>query len=190
MSAILRLRSFLTGLAAVLLPALPALAGGGEEKNEAGLPQLDTALFPEQLFWLVISFAVLYWLMARVALPNIQKTQENRSETITNDLAAARAVNQRAQNMIAHYEKTLLEARAEAQATVTEITAQAAREAAEMEASQLREIGKRLQETEAQVLAAREAAMKNIHAVAVDLGVSLAEKITGTKLSAGVTGGQ
>ena len=37
-----------------------------EGQSSAGLPQMDITTFPSQLFWLVITFAILYIFMWRV----------------------------------------------------------------------------------------------------------------------------
>ena len=102
----------------------------------AGLPQLDTALFPEQLFWLAVSFAILYVLMAYVALPAVRRTQDNRADTIAADLKAAEQANEQAKAMMAKYEKALADARAEAQGTIAQIAAEAAKESAARQAQQ------------------------------------------------------
>ena len=39
--------------------------------SESGMPQLNTEYFASQIFWLVISFIILYIVMAKYALPKI-----------------------------------------------------------------------------------------------------------------------
>ena len=144
----------------------------------AGLPQLDTALFPEQLFWLAISFGVLYALMALVALPAVRRTQDGRAEAIAADLKAAEQANEQAKSMMARYEKALADARAEAQGTIAEIAAQAAKESAAKQAAQQQELAGRLNEAEAKIAAARDAAIRDVKAGAAELAAAIVDKVT------------
>jgi len=165
---------------AALFLAQPALAA----ESEGGLPQLDTSLFPEQFFWLVVTFSVLYVLMAFVALPGVQKTQDKRQVLIASELAAAEAANEAAKAMIAQYEKALAEARAKAQATVSEIAAKTTQEFNERQALQQRELHKRLHDAEMNILAARNKAMGEAKAIAAELASVIVEKVAGLKVKA------
>jgi F-type H+-transporting ATPase subunit b len=164
------------------LYALPLMAA--ESGDEAGLPQLDTSLFPEQLFWLAISFAVLYVLMAYVALPGVKRTQDKRHHVISSELASASAANEAARAMVAQYEKALADARAKAQATISDMTTQAAKESAAKQATQQQELSKRLQDAEASIRAVRDAALKDIKGAVSDLAQGIVEKVTGLKVKA------
>jgi len=61
------------------------------------MPQLDPAVFAPQLIWLAISFAVLYFLMAKVALPRIGNALDARQEKIDDNLTAAEELRGSAQ---------------------------------------------------------------------------------------------
>ena len=41
------------------------------EHAEAGMPQLDPAIFPNLIFWLVLALVALYYILSQVALPRI-----------------------------------------------------------------------------------------------------------------------
>ncbi len=59
------------------------------EAAKAGMPQLDFSTFPNQIFWLVVTLLVIFFVLKMVALPRIGATLATRKGTITNDLAAA-----------------------------------------------------------------------------------------------------
>lgn len=181
------LHVLVSGMAAFY--ALPALADAGESAKH-GLPQLDTTLFPEQLFWLAVSFTLLYLLMSFVALPGVKRTQDNRRATISQEVATASAAHQQAKDMIASYEKALSDARAEAHATVTAIIAKAAKESAEQQAAQRQALTKRLHEAEAKISAARDAAIRDVNHAATELGYAMVEKISGLKTNGLSSGGR
>ena len=50
--------------------------------SESGMPQLNTEYFASQIFWLVISFIILYIVMAKYALPKIANVIETREDII------------------------------------------------------------------------------------------------------------
>jgi F-type H+-transporting ATPase subunit b len=86
----------------------------GAETGGAGMPQLDFSTFPNQIFWLVVTLVVIYLILSRVALPRIGAVLAERQGTITNDIAAAEELKQRAIEAEAAYDKALADARSEA----------------------------------------------------------------------------
>ena len=159
--------------ASVVLLALPARA------EEAGLPQLDTSLFAEQIFWLALSFGVLYLLMSVVALPRVAKTKDHRKQVIADELEAARIASDAARQAVAQVEKSLIAARAEAQAHVSEMIAKVKEEAAERRAAQERELMRHLHSAEADISVTRESALTAVRAS--DLAAVVVDKILGAR---------
>ena len=159
--------------AAVALWAIPVQAA-----EEGQVPQLDPTFYAGQLFWLAISFGLLYLMMKYVAVPAVQKTQDTRAGVIAGDLAAAQKANDDAKAMMANYEKALSDARAKAQQVIGEIAAQAAKQSAEKQATQHKELAKRLAEAEAKITAARDAAIRDVKSSAAELATAIIDKVT------------
>src|SRR5260221_7380994 len=84
------------------------------------MPQLDLSTFPSQIFWLAVFFVVLYLLMARLALPRIEKIIDERRNRVEGDLDKAGQMKSEAEAVIAAYEKALADARHQAQLTMKE----------------------------------------------------------------------
>jgi F-type H+-transporting ATPase subunit b len=71
------------------------------------MPQLDFSTFPSQLFWLTITFAVLYLLMAKLILPRIESVIGARQSRMDGDLERASRMQSEAEAVMAAYEKAL-----------------------------------------------------------------------------------
>ena len=82
--------------------------------GEPGLPQLDIATWPSQLFWLVVLFGAGYLIMAKVVTPRIGAVLEERRITLDGDLEKARRASSDAAKIRADYESDLEKARSEA----------------------------------------------------------------------------
>jgi F-type H+-transporting ATPase subunit b len=164
-------------LGAGALFALPCRA----EESSGGLPQLDVTLFPAQLFWLAISFAVLYVLMSHVALPRVAKTQGNRKQIIAKEIDAARVASEAAKAAVAKVDKSLSEARAKAHASITEMMTEVANESMKAQAAKEKELLRRLHSVEAEIAVTRDEALKSVQASAADLAAVVVEKILGSR---------
>ena len=123
-----------TSVAAAALIGLPIAA------QAAGMPQFDVKAFPSQIFWLVVCFAVLYFLMAKLVLPRIGKTIESREHKIQADLDAAQKAKDAARATGAEQDKALAEARGQASGLIRE----ASEAAAAQSSAKLHEVGERL----------------------------------------------
>src|SRR5687768_5867887 len=102
--------------AAAMLPAIAVAA----EQADKGMPQLKVPDFAPQLFWLAVSFVVLYVLMSRVGLPRIAVAIEARRQRREEDLARAARLKTEADEASAAFERTMSQARTEAQAVLKE----------------------------------------------------------------------
>lgn len=146
------------------------------------MPQLDLTTFPSQIFWLIVTFAVLYALMAKVALPKVQGVVEERRRRVETDLEKAAQMKAEAEAVIAAYEKALADARHQAQLTMKETTDRLNAIAAERQRVANAAIAERTAVAEQRIAAARKAAMDNLRGVAVDAARAAAARLIGVEV--------
>ena len=143
------------------------------------MPQLNPAGFIPQLFWLGVTFIVLYILMRRVAVPQVGRVIEARRERLESDLGRAGELRSEAEGVLAAYEKALAMARTEAQATIRQITEKMAAEAAGRQRQLAAALADKIAEAEQRVAASKEAALADIRGIAAEVGGAMVEKLTG-----------
>ena len=104
------------------------------EASSAGLPQLDPSSWPSQLFWLAVTFGVLYALMHTRFLPAIGGAIEERRDRIADDLDKAGEFKIQAEEAENAYNQALADAKAKAQGIAAETRNDVDRDIAEMQA--------------------------------------------------------
>lgn len=149
----------------------------------AGMPQLDFATFPTQLFWLVVTFIILYVVMKWLALPRVAATMEARRNRLDADLARAEELKAKAEEVMAAYQKALAEARAEAQARTRETIDRLAADAAERQQRLNEALAHRIAAAEREIAAAKQQALSEMREIAIEVGRSITEKFTGSPAS-------
>ncbi|GKY88246.1 F0F1 ATP synthase subunit B' [Sinisalibacter aestuarii] len=138
------------------------------EAGGAGMPQLDFGTFPNQIFWLVVALVVIFFVLSRVALPRIASVLAERQGTITNDIAAAEELKQKAVEAEDAYNQALAEARAEAQKIAAEAKAEIQAELDKATAVAEAEISAKAAESEKAIADIRAGAVESVKAVAKD----------------------
>jgi len=156
-----------------------ALLSGRADAAERGMPQLNVPDFAPQLFWLAISFVVLYLLMALLGLPRIGKAIGARRDRVDGDLARAAQVKTEAEAVLAAYQKGLAEARAVAQATLKETSDRLAAQAAERQRELAQRLAQQIEAAEARIAAMKNEALAEVRGIALDVGRAVVEKLIG-----------
>lgn len=148
-------------------------------EHGGGFPPFNAQTFASQLVWLVIFFVLLYVLMAKWALPQVGRVIENRQKRIADDIAEAGRLKEESDAAHATYEKALADARSRAQAIANETREKqaAAAEAARKQTED--ELNARLAEAEQTIAATKQAAMRNVRAVAEDAAAAIVERLIG-----------
>ena len=139
-------------LALVLLGHGSAVASSSSGPK---LPQLDLATYSSQVFWLIISFAVLYFLVAKLAMPRIAEVLEERQERIEDDLDKAETLKKEAYQVRIEYEKALSAAREKAQDATRHAQEEIAKRSAEAESAAQVKVTVMLEEAEKRIAASK-----------------------------------
>ncbi len=91
-----------------------AAGHAAEAASASGMPQLDFSSWGNQIFWLLVTLVVIYFVLSRIALPRIAAVLAERQGTITNDIAAAEELKAKAVEAEEAYNKALADAKSEA----------------------------------------------------------------------------
>ena len=103
----------------VLLTAVP-FSAFAEGQQSAGLPQMDISTFPSQIFWLIVTFSILYIFMWKFVIPKLRITIEERKDKISNDVNEAEKLKSEAEEILNKYESKISSSNQDAQKIITE----------------------------------------------------------------------
>ena len=152
------------------------------------MPQLDLSTFPSQLFWLVVTFGLLYLLMSRVALPRVTAVMVARRASIDGDLERAAKMKAEAEAVMAAYERSLADARAQAQATLKEAMDRFGAVAAERQKKAAAALSAETSAAEKRIAEAKAQALAGLRTVAVDVARTATRKLVGVDIDEGSAG--
>ena len=145
-----------------------------------GMPQLCGEWFGNQIFWLVVALAAIYFILSRIALPRIGSVLAERQGTITNNIAAAEDLKVKATEAEAAYDKALIDARAEAHRIVAAAKADIQADLNKAIAQADVEIAEKAAESEKAISEIRASAMQNVEEVAKDTAQAIVAALGGS----------
>lgn len=154
-----------------------------EAHGEGGLPQFEFQYWGGQIVWLLLIFAVLYFLFSRVFVPRFRRIADTRAETIAMSLEDARKVQAEADTRAAAVKEETDRARAESRRLVADAQAAAQAEMARSQGVQEAELAAKMDEAEGRIRAMRDQAMSNVKVIAADVASAMVEKVTGKPVS-------
>ena len=143
------------------------------------MPQLDITTFAPQLIWLSITFAAMFFIMWKIAVPKISDALETRQMRIEDNLNKAEDLKREAEATLAAYEKALADARAQAHNDIQAIQAKLHEAAAKEEAELGEKLDAKLAKSEKAIAAEVNKAMESVRDVAIDVAAEAVQKLTG-----------
>ena len=155
---------------------LAVIVGAAEKATNV---QSKNPILPStpEIVWGLVSFVVLFVIMAKFAFPAVQKSMEARTERIRTSLDDAERVKGEAQTILEDYQRQLADARNESNRIIEEAR-QAADQLrrdlmarAEAEAQELR------QQTQQDLEAAQKRILADLRAQVAQIAIGAAEKI-------------
>lgn len=149
--------------------------GGGQE----AFPPFDPRTFTPTIFWLIITFGLLYLILSRYALPRIEGILKSRSARIHADLSAAHKMRDEANEAAAAYERTLSQARSRSQELASETRAKVKLEQETKRQAIEADLSSKLLAAEERISNMKSAAMENVGQIATEAASAIVQHITG-----------
>ncbi|MCB1520999.1 MAG: F0F1 ATP synthase subunit B [Hyphomicrobiaceae bacterium] len=154
-----------------------------EAGHSTAFPPLDPNNFAPQLIWLAITFAALYTVLSRVALPRIGEVIEERRDRIQRDLDAAERLKSETEKALRDYEQSLADARnksgAIARETRDRLAAETERERAEVDAA----VNAKIADAEKRINEMKTTALSSVNDIAAETAGAIVGKLLGEDVS-------
>ena len=145
------------------------------------MPQLDISAFAPQIIWLIITFSLLYVLMAKVALPRIGNILEQRQARIDDNLDMAQSLKNESSVDEESYDQAIAKAREQARKSILEITKEMSIETSRRQEELSERLSEELRSAEEQIEEAKVLAVKSIHKSAASLTSETIKILIGEK---------
>ena len=148
------------------------------------MPQLEITTFSSQIFWLLVTFTMLFLIIWRISVPKISDTLETRQKRIDDNLLRAEELKKDAEVAMDTYKSFLNEAHLEAQNIIIEANSRLTKESELREANLTEALASRVLESEKNIEKAMNDAVTHIRDSAIEVATSAVERLSGTKPNA------
>lgn len=149
------------------------------------MPQISqiAATYASQIFWLLVTFGLLYFVVGRGMVPRITATVDARDQRITDDLAAAEAARAQADRTEEAWRAEMDAARAAAQAETNSAKTQAVQSAEAQVKAADAGLAERLGHHDLAIANAKAQALSNLNRVSAEAAQELVAKLVGVQVS-------
>jgi F-type H+-transporting ATPase subunit b len=148
------------------------------EEHHVGFPPFDAGTFASQILWLAITFAALYVIMSRIAVPQIGSILENRRIRIEGDLREAERLRQETEKAASAYEDALAEARRNAHAIAEETRSSIKADLDNKRMSVETDLSRQVAAAEANLEQSKSAALAHVDDIAAETAAALAAQLS------------
>jgi F-type H+-transporting ATPase subunit b len=132
---------------------------------------------PGLLFWMLLSFGIVFFVLAKFGFPIIVKMVDERKAYIDQSLESAKQANEQLKGIKQEGERILNEAREEQVRILKETNEIRTKIISDAKDQAHAEAGKIMEETKVNIQKEREIAMREIHRQIAVLSIDIAEKI-------------
>jgi F-type H+-transporting ATPase subunit b len=148
------------------------------------MPQISqlAEFYSSQVLWTLVFFGITFFLIGRGMVPKVMDTVQLRDRQIADDLAAAQAARDAADEQEEAWKAREAENRAKAQGLIAEAKSKAASETEAKLAKAQERLDGRLAEAETKIEAARAAALAELEDVATEASQDIVVRLTGAKV--------
>ncbi len=151
--------------------------------ESGGMPQLNPEFWISQIFWLIITFGILFIVLTKVILPRISDNLETRKSQILENIETADKQKGESQKKIDEYEKIILDSKLEAKSYFNEAREKILDDINKKRAALDKDLDKEISEVEKELSDLKNKSGEKINKIAAETSAELIKELIGEEVN-------
>jgi len=151
--------------------------------ESGGMPQLNPEFWISQIFWLTLTFGILYVVLSKIILPKISANLELRKSQIQENIEAAEKQRVNSETKLKEYEDIISKSKLEAKNIFKNAREKALKEINSKKEILEKQIEEEIEKTEQEIDILKKNAPEKINKIAIETSTELLKKIIGAEVN-------
>ena len=151
--------------------------------ESGGMPQLNPEFWISQIFWLTLTFGVLYIVLSKLILPKISGNLELRKSQIQENIEAAEKQKESSLVKLKEYDEIVLKGKLEAKNIFKDARDKVIKDINSKKESLDKQIDGEIEKAEQEIKMLKESAPKKINKIAIETSSEILKKLIGAEVN-------
>ena len=151
--------------------------------ESAGMPQLDPEFWISQIFWLTLTFGILYVILSKLILPKISANLELRKLQIQENIEAAEKQRESSESKLKEYDDIVLKSKTEAKNIFKEAREKVIKDINSKKETLDNQINEEIKKAEKEIDLLKKSAPEKINKIAIETSSEIVKKLIGAEIN-------
>ena len=151
--------------------------------ESGGMPQLNPEFWVSQIFWLTLTFGILYLVLSKLILPKISANLELRKSQIQENVEAAEKQREDSESKLKEYNEIILKSKLEAKNIFKDTRDRALKDINVKKEALDEQIDQEIKKVEEEIGELKKSAPGKINKIAIETSSELLKKLIGAEIN-------
>ena len=151
--------------------------------ESGGMPQLNPEFWVSQIFWLILTFGILYIVLSKLILPKISANLELRKSQIQENIEAAEKQRESVDTKLKEYDNIILKSKLEAKNIFRDAREKVIKDINSKKETLDKQIDEEIKKAEQEIGVLRKDAPEKISKIAIETSTQLVKKLIGAEIN-------
>ena len=151
--------------------------------ESGGMPQLNPEFWISQIFWLTLTFSILYVVLSKLILPKISANLELRKSQIQENIEAAEKQRENSESKLKEYDDIILKSKLEAKNIFKNAREKVLKDINSKKETLENQIDKEIKKAEEEIELLKKNSPEKINKIAIETSSELVKKLIGAEVN-------
>ena len=151
--------------------------------ESGGMPQLNPEFWISQIFWLTLTFGILYIILSKLILPKISANLELRKSQIQDNIEAAEKQRKDSESKLKEYDDIILKSKLEAKNIFKDSREKIIKDINNKKETLENQINDEIKKAEKEIEMVKKSAPEKINKIAIEASTELVKKLIGAEIN-------